>query len=333
MDASEKSLHLLVAVCLLAVVGLFGARSGVRASEMRIAGSTCSAPPRIDCPESNCVEAEKTAQGDAVEPKTGRPFFLDYPCDLHPGEDVHFVLSLHGAGSVGNWQRHYFPLVDLKEKHRLVIATPTALETEPIRRWSAEADDAYLHNIVDLVFEQFGREHIATFWIAGHSQGGLTGRRIVCSDYFADKVDGFVSLSGGRVGSPPRAGRPAPAPLGCDFSFIYAAGALEAQAQSATDQSTWAERYRCGARERLPDVVDERAGYVTATDQTRGPAWGRFARPGTAQVYSFPNCEGGRVVADVIRLDKGHTEGYEPKILETIVKMMLSAPGGNAHDD
>ena len=35
-----------------------------------------------------------------------------------------------------------------------------------------------------------------------------------------------------------------------------------------------------------------------------------------------------RVVADVVRIDKGHTEGLEPKVTEEIVKLMLSARGG-----
>ncbi|MEI7932987.1 MAG: hypothetical protein WCI21_08035, partial [Alphaproteobacteria bacterium] len=69
-------------------------------------------------------------------------------------------------------------------------------------------------------------------------------------------------------------------------------------------------------------------GYVTATDQTRGPGWGRFARPGTARVWTYPACKDGKVVADVIRLDKGHTEGYEPKILDRILGLMVSAKGG-----
>ena len=36
------------------------------------------------------------------------------------------VISLHGGGSYGNWQRHYFPLLDYKDKYRLVIATPNS---------------------------------------------------------------------------------------------------------------------------------------------------------------------------------------------------------------
>jgi hypothetical protein len=31
------------------------------------------------------------------------------------------------------------------------------------------------------------------------------------------------------------------------------------------------------------------------------------------------------VVADIVRLDKGHTEGLEPRVAEEIVKLMLSA--------
>jgi hypothetical protein len=34
------------------------------------------------------------------------------------------------------------------------------------------------------------------------------------------------------------------------------------------------------------------------------------------------------VVADVERLDKGHTEGLEPHVTEAIVKLISSAPGG-----
>jgi hypothetical protein len=42
----------------------------------------------------------------------------------------------------------------------------------------------------------------------------------------------------------------------------------------------------------------------------------------------YPNCTNGRVVADVVRLEKGHTEGLEPNVTEALVKLMVSAPGG-----
>ena len=87
---------------------------------------------------------------------------------------------LHGGGSYGNWQRHYFPVVDYVAAHRLVVATPFS----PRRVWSAE-DDAYLQNIVTSVIEGGGRDNVRAFWLAGHSQGGATSSRIVCTDFFA----------------------------------------------------------------------------------------------------------------------------------------------------
>jgi hypothetical protein len=330
---------MLKALKLLAVVGAAMAVCSPAAART-IAGVECNNPPRINCPEANCLPELSGNQGPAVEPKTGRKFFLDFPCDLKPGEKVIFILSLHGAGSIGNWQRHYFPAVDLKEKYRLVVATPTAATATPQRRWVAEADDAYLQNISDLVIKEFGAKNIRSFWLAGHSQGGITSRRLICTPYFRNKVDGWLSLSGGRLGSTqatfgrpatpapatPAAAPPAPTALpDCDFSFIYDAGQLEIDSLPAT--SPWAQKYGCGARVEH-DVVDTRPGYVTATDQSRGPSWGRFARPGTAKVYDYPTCRDGKVVADVLRLDKGHTEGLEPKVLEEIIKRIAQAKGG-----
>jgi hypothetical protein len=52
------------------------------------------------------------------------------------------------------------------------------------------------------------------------------------------------------------------------------------------------------------------------------------ARPGTAHIWVYPKCHGGRLVADVERLDKGHTEGLEPHVTEAIIKLMVAAPGG-----
>ena len=67
---------------------------------------------------------------------------------------------------------------------------------------------------------------------------------------------------------------------------------------------------------------------MTGAAPGRGASWGRAARPGTAEVFVYPNCQGGRVVADVLRMDKGHTEGLEPNVTETLVALMASAPGG-----
>src|SRR5438046_405772 len=79
----------------------------------------------------------------------------------------------------------------------LALATPAAAQ----RRWVAEADDEYLQNITDMVIKELGRKNIKSFWLAGHSQGGITSRRLICTPYFRNKVDGWLSLSGGRLGS------------------------------------------------------------------------------------------------------------------------------------
>jgi hypothetical protein len=114
----------------------------------------------------------------------------------------------------------------------------------------------------------------------------------------------------------------------CDISYIFTSGDKEIVALPET--SPIAEKYQCKARVRRDDIVDEKKGYVTGQAPGRGASWGREARPGTAQVYDYPKCKGGRVIADVLRTDKGHTEGLEPKVTEALLKMMVSAPGGKA---
>jgi pimeloyl-ACP methyl ester carboxylesterase len=288
----------------------------------------------------------------AIDDKTGRKFYLDDPDDLKPGEPVTFLLSMHGGGSVGGWQRLYFPALDYKDKHRLVIATPSSATKEPVRRWVGEADDAHLQNIVEQVFAKYGRDSIKSFWLVGHSQGGMTSNRLLGQAYWQDRVDGWLSLSGGRIGpielpasffapirmpmpadmtqgaNAPRPGRAAE--VDCDISFIFATGEHEMVALPET--SPWAEKYGAGPRVRLPDVVDEKPGqiYDTTREGRSTPAWGLAPRPGTAEVYVYPNARDGRVIADVVRLDKGHTEGMEPNITETMVEMMVAAPGGKA---
>jgi hypothetical protein len=316
------------------------------AEPITLAGQPCARPPVMKCPESNCG-ALVTEQGPVAGPAEGRRYFIDYPCDLKPDEKVTLVLSLHGGGSYGNWQRHYFPVLDQVDSQRLVVITPNA----PPRVWTADADDAYLQSIVTSTIAEIGPKNVKSFWLAGHSQGGMTSRRIVCSDFFKDKVDGFLSLSGGRIGgSPPRpeggfgpapqAGAAAPttptmprppatpaAEPTCDFSHIYATG--EYEIASLPDSSSWAAKYGCGARNRR-EVVDAKAGYIYDTSRQNPPtkSWGRPAAPGKSEIFEYAGCKDGRVVADVVRIDKGHTEGLEPEITEEIVTLMTKAKGG-----
>lgn len=327
------------------VAGLWGAPAMAR----DLGGVACTSPPPARCVGEACATGGDLANlGNATDAKTGRQFWLDYPCDLKPNEKVVFVLNLHGAGSVGNWQRHYFPIADYKEKHRLVVATPTAATATPVRRWDGAADDAHLQNITTWVFDTFGRKNIRSFWLAGHSQGGFTSSRIVCTDFFKDKVDGWLSLSGGRVGQAPfvtQFGPPKPdgsppdprprpampnanAAPACDFSHVFTVGEYEIERLPET--SPLAEKYGCAPRVRRKDIVDEKPGYVWDYQRAGYKVWGMKARPGVAQEWVYEKCRDGRVVADVVRTDKGHTEGLEPRVTEELVKLMVSAKGGKA---
>jgi poly(3-hydroxybutyrate) depolymerase len=317
----------------------FSTTAGFAAGLVLISASAASAQQPVRLLDASCTAGTE----QVTEPKTGRTFLLDYPCDLKAGEKVTFILSLHGGGSSGTWQRRYFPAFEQKEKHRLVIAAPYS----PTRRWS-EQDDAYLQNVVTMVADAIGRGNVQAFWLAGHSQGGMTSRRIVCSEFFRARVDGFLSLSGGRLGGAPGrpadAGRPRqanetaaaaaaaapppatqPAEPSCDFSHIFAIGQHEIVSLPAT--SAWAQRSGCGPRIRSEDVVDDKPGLVHdgGRQNPGSKSWGLLPRPGKAEVFVYPNCRDGRVVADVVRVDKGHTEGLEPRVTEELVKLMLEA--------
>jgi hypothetical protein len=153
-----------------------------------------------------------------------------------------------------------------------------------------------------------------------------------------------LSLSGGRLGSKRediRAPIPGLAPSAgalrltaqpetlpeYAFSHIYTAGEHEFTAAGVPASSRWAGQLRCGKRAQRADVADTKAGYVYDSSGARPPSkiWGLKPGPGKAEVFVYPHCEEGRVVADVVRLGKGHTEGLEPNVTEEFIRLMLSA--------
>jgi pimeloyl-ACP methyl ester carboxylesterase len=335
-------------------IGTGAAMAQAPAAIHTLMGVNCDAPPAMHCPDTMCDGMLTTQPGNTVEMKTRRTYFLDCPKGYKAGDKVTLVLSLHGAGSYANWQRNYAPFMDVKDKYKLVIMTPGS----PTRTWS-DYDDEYLHNIVDAVTANVGKANVERFVLAGHSQGGMNSNRIICTDYFKDKVDVRISLSGGRVGpstpagkgfanagpaiylqdpakpaappppfTPPAQAGAATAPGGaCDYSFIFENGANET---IPADTSPLADKYGCGKRVKQADVIDPKAGYVwDATRQDPGSdGWGRYPRSGRAEVYTFPACKGARVVADVVRLQKGHTEGLEPNVTDKLIELATSAAGG-----
>ena len=343
-----------VALRTLAVTACAAFASAVGAEEdfVRFGRSPCTStesPPPLHCPDASCESATVINPGPTVEMKSRRTFFLDYPCNLKRGERVTFLLSLHGGGSYANWQRHYFPLLDYVEQYRLVVATPSS----PTQVWS-EADDAYLQSIVEAVYGELGAENVGAFWLVGHSQGGQTANRLLASDFYRERLTGFLSLSGGRLGSkreevratiPNGSMAPAqPRPAGSNppglrltadasilpdypFSHIYSSGEHELTEAGLPGDSKWAAKLGCGAQQRAAEVVDMRGGYVydARPRDNRNPIWGLDPGPGRAAFYLYPGCDDGRIVADVIRMGKGHTEGFEPRVTQAILELLLAA--------
>jgi hypothetical protein len=317
-----------------------------------IPGITCRTPALQHC-GADCRDTTPNDAVNAYEPLSGRGFILDYPCDLKQGENVIFILSLHGAGTTGNWQRHYFPASDFKEKYRLVIATPTAatlgyIAPIPVgfRVWDSAADDRYLEDIVSFVFAQFGRKHIKAFWLAGHSQGGITANRIACTDFFKERVDGWLSLSGGRIGAvvPSRkfdsvqsgSSETTVTTFGeaitptCNLSHIFVSGELEIV--SLPEKSPWADKYKCASRVQRRAVTDSDLGYVTSEDPHDTVRRSRAEVPHTAKILVYPECKKGKLVADVLRLDRDHGDGLGPHVTEAIIELITSAPDGKAKE-
>ena len=269
-------------------------------------------PPRCIVPTLECPGAMVINQGPVVEMKTRRTYFLDYPCDLKQGEKVTFILSLHGGGSYGNWQRHYFPLLDYKDKYRLVIATPNSPTRVVVGRRRS-----YLQNIVTFVVEQIGKEQ---------HQGVLAGRPLAgWNDVEPDRAHRLLQDTRRRLAEPVRRstrrqsrprrtlaivgasaarGRPRrrrsgararPAPHGraaarAADERLLAHLSRQASARSTTraspTSSTGRRSTAAASRGAAQDIVDTPAGYVYDCEppESDAPGWGLLPAPGKAQV-------------------------------------------------
>ena len=72
---------------LLATIGalvVFAGTLSAQEQPFRFAGTTCPAAPYLHCPDSECSGAMVVNQGNVVEMKTRRTYFLDYPCEPKP---------------------------------------------------------------------------------------------------------------------------------------------------------------------------------------------------------------------------------------------------------
>jgi len=283
--------------------------------------------PELDCGGIECPTSYQ--RGPLTVP--GHPdqaFIVDYPCDLRENERVTLVLNLHGGGSFANWQRHYFPLKDFTDERRLVVVQPQGLPHErdgsTSTRWTVDGgDDEYIRAVLDFVDEELAeRVDFHRFWVVGHSNGGQYGRQIACWEEFEGRVTGHLNLSGtsnanGDFG------------VACDINFIFGVGDQELSL-AVPEPNPVAERLGCGARSAATEIVDDVAGQIyDNSGRVMREGWGGMPAPGSTETHTYRDCDGGLVVADYVRVDKGHTEGYEPEVTAHVIERMLAAPQPN----
>src|SRR5262245_63333575 len=91
---------------------LIGCAPVLAADPLHLLNTPCSTPAVMHCPDANCGSEIITNRGPAVA--DGRNFFLDYPCDLKPGEKITLILSLHGAGVERQLAASLFPAAGLQ---------------------------------------------------------------------------------------------------------------------------------------------------------------------------------------------------------------------------
>ena len=88
-----------ISLATLALAGAFasGCVTPPPAAPITLAGQPCTRPPAMKCPDENCG-ALVVEQGPVQSADPERRYFLDYPCDLKPGEKVTPLSAPPSAG-------------------------------------------------------------------------------------------------------------------------------------------------------------------------------------------------------------------------------------------
>ena len=333
----KKDIVAPVSAAALAAAAAGAMTSGVRAQTL--AGVQCTTPAQQHCGES-CTPELLGNRGNVADPEAGREFFLDSRATsrgraggVHPEPPRRRVHRQLAAP--------LFPGAGLQGEYRLVVATPTAAGSGPwseARRMWARGDrrrpPAEHRQPRDRALRP--GEYPERSGSPGHSQGGMTSNRLVCTDFFGQGRRMAQPVGRPHRPSRDRAGllRPAAAAgaraadpsasAGCRGPagvrhLVHLRVRRARDRGAAGDVAVGARSIDARRRERRADVVDEREGYVTGACARprrqlglRPAAWHR----GGVRVS---DARGGRMVADVVRIDKGHTEGLEPEVTEALV--------------
>ena len=273
------------------------------ATSQTLGSIACTSPPPDHCRGAVPPRISPNRATWSTEGRT--PVLSRLPCDLERNEKVVFILSLHDAGAMatGIFIRHYFPALDYVDKYRSGHRDADGGHTGCDAVGNRAAACACGWRITTRVRPQprrlrhrrRRRRNVESFWLAGHSRGGIVSNRLVCTD-FSNKVDGWLSLSAAGSAlrrfrrflrfwwaarrfrsSNPNAPRPGFGAMPtCEISYILSRVAKEITGLPET--SPLAAKYHCDARVRRPDIVDERKGvrdwhHARASGQLGPKSW------------------------------------------------------------
>jgi len=219
----------------------------------------------------------------------GRDVYMAYPCNLHSGAPVTFVLNLHGTmsdESLKLYQVAYFSINNYAQTHNIITAAPKSV----VSQWGngdGGQDLPHIMNVIDYVYTTFADLDIRQMWIAGHSWGAMYSTNLVCSPDLADKVRGAV-LSSGSGQNP-----------ACADRLSVISTAAENDIGPVIDQGGIPGSHGCGAPQ--TNMVGN-----------------------NVETY-WPDCMPGRVHANYFMLGKQHADYIDDEVVHRIADLILLA--------
>ena len=246
----------------------------------RFEGTTCTPAAYLHCPDTECSAATVINQGNVVEMKTRRTYFLDYPCDLKAGEKVTFILAPPRRRFVRELAAPLLPAARLQgrapagDRHAELADARVVRGRRPVpaehRRLRHRADRRREHQVFLAGRTLAGRHDLEP--ADSHRLLQDQGRRLAepvgrppgrqsrpQRDLRAHATRDHRSGAGRAGAAAPGSTGPGSSsfaaamaalrePPDADLSFIYTTGEREVDEKGVPETSDWATKYACGAR-------------------------------------------------------------------------------------
>ncbi|HKP62621.1 MAG TPA: hypothetical protein VJV78_38060 [Polyangiales bacterium] len=227
----------------------------------------------------------------------GRDVVLSYPCDVHEGAHVTFILNLHGTmpdETLKTYQHGYFSAHKYVTSHKLIVATP--ISKSPVGQWGnmdGGVDVPHLYEVIKWVYEKFGKLQITGMWVGGHSWGSAFAKTFVCDAMLKDKVRGVIGMSGGATAA-------AGGDCAARISQIHTVGEMEGGEGGVPNQTAIAAAHGCD-------------GMLPKKDIGNGQ-----------MLYDWPNCDKGWVHFNFVMGNHEHITAMDDPVVKYIVDAIKS---------